>query len=406
MRKNIMKKLSVLFAILIMVTSVFSVTTMAVYAENTLEQESIWDYSQEPAGYKDANWSYEYEMQEYGYEKLVGAYYMGEYYLYLYDNSGIICGMADAEGNEVVKYIYDENGVVSEVLSFENGVWIPNDDDDFIGNLNKMLSAGFFYDENTDCYYIYGSYFDPVLDKYMDGVDGIDLYVTENPFYQGIGDGTSILSSAETDAAAAQWAKHCLSSNSFGKAIPEHTDSWYSKLSDVEILARAIFAEGGSKYTNEGNAVAWVILNRLNDSGFPNSAAGIVKQAGQFAPITSNKEGDTVNARIPAIETDRWANATYLACLLMTTSSKSDWTANVGTPINGQLYFYSYSYAKQCYGTADCPFSGTTSSTLKYNGKSIKNVYVLDYGNVTSFKTLFNNFSPYLNSRNIFYNLK
>jgi len=45
-------------------------------------------------------------------------------------------------------------------------------------------------------------------------------------------------------------------------------------------------------------------------------------------------------------------------------------------------------------------------STLKYNGTAIDNVYVLGYGYVSSFTTLFSNYSPTSYSRNIYYDIQ
>lgn len=151
--------------------------------------------------------------------------------------------------------------------------------------------------------------------------------------------------------------------------------------------------------------MARVILNRIHSSSFPDGAAAVVKQSGQFASITGNS-GSTENARQPATKTERWRHSTYLACLLLTTTSKSEWTSLVSTSITGQLYFYAYTTAKSKYASGSCPFTGTTSSTLKYSGNLIKNVYVVGYGNVTSFSTLFGSFNPVAYSRNIFFNYK
>lgn len=406
MKKTIVKMGLALFAIAALFIGEMPANTLALEIGNTSLNIGNYDYNQEPIGYGDASWSYEYEMQEYGYEQLVGAYYLGDYFLYLYNENGVIEGMSDVEGNQIVKYIYDDNGIVSEVLSLENGVWIANDNDDFIGNKNKMLSAGFFFDENTNCYYVNERYYNPVLNRYMDGNDDINLFGNENPFYVIEDEGISVLSAEDSDAAASEWANLCLASSSFGTPILNHSSSWYSGLSDVELLARAIYAEGGTAYTDEDSAVAWVIRNRVENANYPSTAAGVVKAAGQFSSITGSKAGNTENARIPATKTERWKHSTYLACFLLTTNSKSEWTTVIGNKINEQLNFYSYTTARQNYANGNCPFSGTTSSTLKYNGKSIGNVYVLGYGNVSSFSSLFSNYSPTAYSRNIYFDYK
>lgn len=286
--------------------------------------------------------------------------------------------------------------MVSEDFSFE--------DEDFIGNQNKMLSGGMFFDEETDCYYVNDRYYNPVLKKYMDGTDGDGiLYMEENPFSYNSEDQSSPFSAADSKAAAQAWADRCLASNSFGTAIND-SSSWYSGLSNVELLTRAIYCEGGTAYKSKENAVARVILNRIHSSSSPDGAA-VVKQSGQFSSITGTS-GSTEYARKPVTTSERWSHSTYLACLLLTTTSKSEWTSLVSTSITGQSYFYAYTTAKSKYESGSCPFTGTTSSTLKYGGKLIENVHVVGYGNVTSFRTLFGSFSPVNYSRNIYYNYK
>jgi YD repeat-containing protein len=353
----------------------------------------------EPVGYNDSNWSYQYEVQEYGYKKLVGAYYLGEYYTYVYNESDVIEGMLDSNGNQIVKYTYDQYGLLSEVFSNENGVWIENNSSDFIGNKNRMLLSGMYFDENTNCYYINQRYYNPVLNRYMDGINNEDISLDANPFLDEDVDYMPY-GYADSELAAELWRQQLLASSSYGVPIPTYSSSWYSSLSDVEIVARAIYCEGGTAYTDEDSAVAWVILNRINSTGFPNSAAAVVKASGQFASITGGS-GATRDARIPSTNTARWRHSTFLACLLLTTTSESEWDIIIGNKINGQLYFYSYTTAQN-----NSVFTGMSSSTLKYNGTDINNVYVLGYGYVSSFPTLFNNYNPIEYSRNIYYDIK
>jgi hypothetical protein len=204
---------------------------------------------------------------------------------------------------------------------------------------------------------------------------------------------------------AEQWAERLLASSSYGKPMTYTSSSWYTSLSNVEILARAIYCEGGTSYTSEDSAVAWVILNRTKSSSFPSTAIDVVTQKGQFSSIRGTR-GSTSGARIVSTSTSRWAQSTFLACLLLTTTSQMEWREIVSDKINGQLYFYSYTTAKSNFNTSSSAFTGSTTSTLKYFGTDIKNVYVLGYGNVTSFNSLFNSYSPTAHSRNIYYDIK
>lgn len=392
---------------LLLLTVLLAVPACSVKVKATEEVNSTanfsWNYDMEPEGYNDLDWSYQYETQIYGYEKLVGAYYQGEYYTYTYNENGIIDGIKDSDGNQIVKYTYDQNGILSCVFSYENEEWIENNDPTFIGNKNKMLSSGMYFDDNTKCYYISQRYYNPVLDQWMDGVENdAILYAETNPYYSLSEEDEVPFSSGESDLAAQQWADQLLENDKFGTPVEIYSNDWYSSLSNVEVLARTIYGEGGTESTIEDRAVAWVILNRLNSRKFQSTPVAIVKAKGQFEALTGG-ERQTENARIPMLKSDRWKESTYLACLLLTTTSETEWRTIVGNPINGQLYFYSYTVALDSFKEGNSIFTGTTSNTLKCEGQSIYNVYVRGYGYVSSFPALFTNLNSTNYSKNIYY---
>lgn len=360
--------------------------------------------NQAPAGYNDSDWSYQYATEEYGYEKIIGAFYQNQYYSYIYDSNGIIVGMKDSDGEQIVLFSYDEYGILSAVYSNESGTWIENNNPNFIGNKNRVLYTGMYYDKETDCYYLNGRFFDPIENKYLDGIVQDNVLTDRNP-YLGIQGDVQIAGSVALETAVQTWVDSLLANSSYGVPI-SYSSSWYSSLSDVELLARAIYCEGGTAYTLEEKAVAWVILNRVNSSSFPNTPSAVLKQSGQFASITGGSSASQY-ARQPSTNTDRWRNSTYLACLMLTSTSTTDWQRLVGNVINGQLYFYSYTTAKNQYvnNPSTCVFKDSGSKLL-YNNKEITTVKVLGYGNVSSFTTLFNNYSPVAYSRNIYYNYK
>ena len=312
----------------------------------------------ESEGYSDAEYNYTYRTIEYGYKKLTGFVYNGHHYTYLYNKNDIIVGIADEQGNQIVKYAYDGNGVPLATYSYENEAWIINKDPDFIGNKNKMLYTGMYYDENTGYYYVNQSYYDPVLKRYVDDIEDIET---------GTNNGIQLLSDQVLEHTIDQWTTDLLNDDSYG--LPkEYSTDWYSSLSDVEVIARAIYCEGGTAYTSEQNAVAWVIRNRMVSAKFEEKkAVDIVKADGQFASITGGKD-PTNDARVPDKRTTRWKNATYLACLLVTTTDVTIWKNMVGNTLNGQLYFYAYTYAKEKYDSniSSCVFS-ESGGALYYN---------------------------------------
>lgn len=64
---------------------------------------------------------------------------------------------------------------------------------------------------------------------------------------------------------------------------------------DVYLLARCIYGEGrGEPYTGQV-AIAAVILNRVEDSGFPNSISGVIYQKGAFDAVSDGQINLTPN---------------------------------------------------------------------------------------------------------------
>lgn len=342
--------------------------------------------------------NYLHETNEYGNDRIIGFEYLNDYYLFEYDDRGIITYICDSVGNRIAYYCCDSIGNVIGIYSVGNAGWELNEDVTFIGNINKIRWMGYEYDKNSDCYIVGNRYFSVQNQKYLDGVDNSFALSDTNPFLYKYKNGIMPMDAQYSDMAAEEWKNALLNDESYG-GIYSYSSDWYNGLSTVELLARCIYAEGGTAYPSEGAAVAWVILNRLHSANFPNTPWDIITAYNQFATITGG-EVNTGNARDPKTEDYRWENATYLACLMLTTTDKNEWRALIGDKINGQLFFYSYTYAKNHGGS---PFFGANSENLYCGSTHITNVYVLGYGPVDSFDELFNNYSPIDGSRNIYY---
>ena len=74
----------------------------------------------------------------------------------------------------------------------------------------------------------------------------------------------------------------------------------YAASSDLQLMARAVNGEArGEPYTGQV-AVAAVILNRVNQSSFPNTISGVIYQPGAFTAVADGQinapisEGSTV----------------------------------------------------------------------------------------------------------------
>ena len=184
-----------------------------------------------------------------------------------------------------------------------------------------------------------------MIEKFIDGVANDEVLTEKNPFIN-----EKLRSWQDSELAAEEWKSALLQNSSYGKSI-DYSSNWYSDLSTVELLARLIYGENfyKSTYTSDQKAISRVVLNRTGYSRFGGETLkGVAIKSGQFATITGN-ESDTYAARNPETikNRDQWQNATFLACLLCTTTDEYEWNqiAPMPTGIDTQLYFVGFNYA-------------------------------------------------------------
>lgn len=74
---------------------------------------------------------------------------------------------------------------------------------------------------------------------------------------------------------------------------PKKTDVTYAKTSsstsDIQLMARAINGEARGEPYEGQVAVGAVILNRVKDSRFPNTIAGVIYQSGAFTAVADGQ---------------------------------------------------------------------------------------------------------------------
>lgn len=74
---------------------------------------------------------------------------------------------------------------------------------------------------------------------------------------------------------------------------PKKTDITYAKTSnstsDIQLMARAINGEARGEPYEGQVAVGAVILNRVKDSRFPNTIAGVIYQSGAFTAVADGQ---------------------------------------------------------------------------------------------------------------------
>ncbi len=201
------------------------------------------------------------------------------------------------------------------------------------------------------------------------------------------------------------WANSLCRSSKYGLPMESKTN-WYTGLSDVEILARLIYAENASNQIDQ-IAITWVLLNRYHNANYPNTFRGVATQKSQFSTISGT--GSSL-ARNPGSYPTTWYHATWLACALLSTNNKSNCQELFGKPqgIAGQHYFRGISsfvnnIANSTSG-ANCILFGTKKSRLKnvviVNKDNINKSLVV---NATRIKQIKDIKAKYGNQYNVFF---
>ncbi|MCC8014068.1 MAG: cell wall hydrolase [Eubacterium sp.] len=77
--------------------------------------------------------------------------------------------------------------------------------------------------------------------------------------------------------------------------------------SQIHYLAQVLYGEArGVKSTTEKAAVAWVVLNRVDSSDFPNSVYGVLTQKNQFNGFSESNPDDPELIAIASDVLKRW----------------------------------------------------------------------------------------------------
>lgn len=297
--------------------------------------------------YENIYIQYLYDFNEDLYEtNLIGFIYEGKEYTYEYTES-IISGII-YNGNQIAKYTYDGK-ICEDVLELCNGKWVSNNQNDFIGNINKMRYKGFYLDEETGWYYV-GRYFDPVMNRFIDGINmrkAVSLIEQYKEYEAEILLATNFFGVDWIDKAEES---ALFSTTSYG---------------EVETVARVLFAESNCVAADQ-LGVAWVIYNRKLSSSFPNSAYEVVVQGGQFSGYGADQYYN------PTTTSALWTNAVNMAVRLVAGN----------TPGSVPSYYYNQVYFRSIASMqSNITQSGTT---LYYGGSAISKVSIIGYGNITS----------------------
>ena len=274
-----------------------------------------------------------YQYDDYGNLSAVG--YNDAIYYAETDLNGSVAKLFNEDEECVAEYVYI-NGVASISSEDKGGAY-----DLHIGEINKVRFCSFYYDEETGYYYTGGYLYDTVKGKYVgklseDAVSEVDCNVSLKR------DSVILLADSVT-----QWANSLLYGDpDYGEAKPAVL-GWYEDLSDVEILARLIYGEN-PKNRQDQKAVMWVLFNRVQKSWYPNTLREVATATGQFATITGYGSQD---ARTPAVGSEKWRHATWLACALCTATDENVLQTLVNKPggIDEQTSFRAlYNFVERC----------------------------------------------------------
>ena len=95
---------------------------------------------------------------------LIGFKYNNDIYYYIKNLQNDIIGILDSNYNLIVNYRYDSWGNILSITDI-NGNDI--NDDNHVGNINPFRYRSYYYDTETNLYYLNSRYYSPVLKRFL-----------------------------------------------------------------------------------------------------------------------------------------------------------------------------------------------------------------------------------------------
>ena len=96
-------------------------------------------------------------------------------YYYLKDLTGLILGIYNSDGVIVARYVYDAFGNHKVC----DGSYNANTNDSFIGNINPFRYKSYYYDKESNLYYLNSRYYSPIYYRFI-SIDDIDYLKSES----------------------------------------------------------------------------------------------------------------------------------------------------------------------------------------------------------------------------------
>ena len=147
--------------------------------------------------------------------------YNGTVYYYVTNLQGDVVAIIDADGNTKVEYAYDAWG---KILSISGPMA------DTLGAVNPLTYRGYVYDTETDLYYLQSRYYDPAVERFINGdalVSTGQGLLGNNMFAYCLNDPVNCF---DDDGRDAVWIHETDSAGGFGHSgllIQDDEGNWY-----------------------------------------------------------------------------------------------------------------------------------------------------------------------------------
>ena len=125
----------------------------------------------------------EVDVLEYVYDnngEVLGIKYNGTIYLYVKNLQGDVIRMLDRAGKPVVRYVYNAWGKIEKILD-GNGRDISGEES-HVGNKNPIRYRSYYYDTETELYYLQSRYYDPETCRFINADDVRWILGNENSY--------------------------------------------------------------------------------------------------------------------------------------------------------------------------------------------------------------------------------
>ena len=114
--------------------------------------------------------------------------YNGEIYYYVHDGIGNIIGLVDKNGSVAARYRYDGWGNIEGIIGINGSFDDVSADPTHIANINPFRYKDYYYDTESEFYYLITRYYDPFVGRFLSAddseiIDGGNDHILENNLF-------------------------------------------------------------------------------------------------------------------------------------------------------------------------------------------------------------------------------